>query len=101
MLIVSNDHLFLACCCAGCAVNQLAHEVDISPNAWIEFVDTDGSNSSGYSSVSSVLPPTQVAMERDVTDICQPPVTIEETAVIDEEESSIPDKNIENDEDVL
>jgi hypothetical protein len=103
-----NDHLFVACCCSACAVNQLAHEVDISPNAWIEFVDTDGSNSNGYSSLSSVLPPSHVTMERETTDIYQPPVSIEETAVIDKEESSIPisdedntDKKIENDEDVL
>ena len=94
----ANDHLVLACCCAECAVNQLAHQVDIDPYAFAEFRSTDDLNS--YSSVSSMVPPSHIGMKRDTEEIYQPPVSIEETAVVDVNESTIPTTDDDNDDDI-
>ena len=94
----ANDHLVLACCCAECAVNQLAHQVDIDPYAFVEFRSTDDLNS--YSSVSSMVPPSHIGMKRDTEEIYQPPVSIEETAVVDVNESTIPTTDDDNDDDI-
>ena len=93
----ANDHLVLACCCTECAVNQLAHQVDIDPYAFAEFRSTNDSNP--YSSVSSMMPPSHIGMKRDTEEIYQPPVSIEETAVVDVNESTIPTTDDDNDDD--
>ncbi len=94
----ANDHLVLACCCAECVVNQLAHQVDIDPYAFAEFRSTNDLNS--YSSVSSMVPPSHIGMKRDTEEIYQPPVSIEETAVVDVNESTIPTTDDDNDDDI-
>ena len=75
----------------------MAHQVDIDPYAFAEFRSTNDSNS--YSSVSSMVPPSHIGMKRDTEEIYQPPVSIEETAVVDVNESTIPTTDDDNDDD--
>ena len=47
-----------------------------------------------------MVPPSHIGMKRDTEEIYQPPVSIEETAVVDVNESTIPTTDDDNDDDI-
>ena len=90
-----GDNAFIACCCMGCAINQLAHQVDIQSAAWVDFSELEAAEA-GYSTVPSQAPSSVSTMERGGPDsIYQPPISIKETASVSEDESAMPPDGIE------
>ena len=94
---VEGDNACIACCCVGCAVNQIAHQVDIKPYSWIDFSELEVIEA-GYSTAPSQAPEPVRGMERDGSDtVYQPPISIKETASVSEDESAMPpDSEVEN-----